>query len=130
MPAGVPLPWSAQSYHHETDGKNAAPGAVLEAIPRLQSVAPPPPVPEVLDADEPVVAPDEPVVAPDVLVDPAPPIPAPVDPEVVDEEVAPDDFPPPAPAPVDVECAEPQAMLPAMVIKPQTVRSRMTSEPS
>jgi hypothetical protein len=119
MPAGVPLPWSAQSYHHETDGTNAAPGVMLEAIPRLQSVGLLPPVPEVLDVDELVVDPD-------ALVDPAPPVAAPVDPEVLDEEVV----APPAPAPVDVECAEPQATLPAMVTNPQTVGSRMALEPS
>jgi hypothetical protein len=108
----------------------------LEAIPRLQSAALPPPVPELLDAEGVVVdadaladpapptpAPVDEEVAPDEAWAPAP---APVDPEAVDEEFAPDIFPPPAPAPVDVECAEPQAMLPATVTNPQTVRSRIT----
>jgi hypothetical protein len=127
IPAGVPFPWSAQSYHHATDGTNAGPGAVLAAIPRLQSAAPPPPAPELLDAE--VL-----VEVPAAVVDPAPPVPALVDPEVVapevvDDEVAPEGAPP-APAPVDVECAELQAMLPATVTNPQTVGSRMTLEPS
>jgi hypothetical protein len=125
MPTSAPLLCSAQSYRQATAGKNAAPGAVLEAIPRLQSAEPPasaPPAPDV-------------VVDPEALVDPdpAPPTPAPVDPDavdVVDVEawVALGGPAPPAPALADVPCApppEPQATMPATVETPQIVRSRM-----
>jgi hypothetical protein len=142
IPAGSPVPWSAQLYHHETAGKKAVPGAVLEAIPRLQSAALPP-APELLDVEDPDAlvdaGPPEPVDA-DVVVEEVtpdeawPPAPVPVDPEVVDpealDEVAPDDRPPPAPALLDVECAELHAMLPAMMQNPQTLGSCMTFSPS